>query len=178
VQAKLASNDLSAALPIVLLLESITQKQPALLSSYLPQLKECLASFAGAHSLKTFVASWLCPAFVHMCHSNGWQPNDQLSYQLCPSLLIHAQLVLWRHPRKGGHRRCSEVVKGATLPNCVVLYCDAWWGAVLWCAGLASDTAMSLLLAVWPLCRVRSDLQDFVVMLLRKMMYRQDVDGR
>jgi hypothetical protein len=37
---------------------------------------------------------------------------------------------------------------------------------------------MSLLLAVWPLCRVRSDLQDFVVMLLRKMMYRQDVDGR
>jgi hypothetical protein len=37
---------------------------------------------------------------------------------------------------------------------------------------------MSLLLAVWPLCRVRSDLQDFIVMLLRKMMYRQDVDGR
>lgn len=51
VQAKLASNDLIAALPIVLLLESITQKQPALLSSYLPQLKECMASFAGAHNL-------------------------------------------------------------------------------------------------------------------------------
>lgn len=49
---------------------------------------------------------------------------------------------------------------------------------VLCSAGLSSDTAMSLLLAVWPLCRVRSDLQDFVVMLLRKMMYRQDVDGR
>jgi len=37
---------------------------------------------------------------------------------------------------------------------------------------------MALLLAVWPLCRVKSDLQDFVIMLLRKMMYRQDVDGR
>lgn len=49
---------------------------------------------------------------------------------------------------------------------------------VLCCAGLSCDTAMSLLLVVWPLCRVRSDLQDFVVMLLRKMMYRQDVDGR
>lgn len=56
-----------------------------------------------------------------------------------------------------------------------VLMCSA---APLQCAGLSSDTAMSLLLAVWPLCRVRSDLQDFVVMLLRKMMYRQDVDGR
>lgn len=46
-QGKLASNDLSAALPIVLLLGSITQQQPALLSDYLPQLKECMASFAG-----------------------------------------------------------------------------------------------------------------------------------
>lgn len=27
-------------------------------------------------------------------------------------------------------------------------------------------------------CRVRSDLQDHVIMLLRKMMYRQDVSGR
>lgn len=47
-QAKLASNDLSAALPIVLLLGSITQQQPALLSDYLSQLKDCMASFAGA----------------------------------------------------------------------------------------------------------------------------------
>lgn len=46
-QGKLASNDLSAALPIVLLLESISQHQPALLSNYLPQLKECMGSFAG-----------------------------------------------------------------------------------------------------------------------------------
>jgi hypothetical protein len=37
---------------------------------------------------------------------------------------------------------------------------------------------MALLLAVWPLCRVRSDLQDFIIMLLRKTMYRQDVAGR
>jgi hypothetical protein len=37
---------------------------------------------------------------------------------------------------------------------------------------------MALLLAVWPLCRVQGSLQDFVVMLLRKMMYRQDVPGR
>lgn len=47
VQAKLANHDLNAALPIVLLLGSISQQQPALLSEYLPQLEECLGSFAG-----------------------------------------------------------------------------------------------------------------------------------
>lgn len=45
-------------------------------------------------------------------------------------------------------------------------------------AGLSADAALVLLLALWPLCRVRSDLQDHVIMLLRKMMYRQDVGGR
>jgi hypothetical protein len=50
VQAKLASHDLNAALPIVLLLGSISQQQPALLSEYLPQLEECLDSFAGGWS--------------------------------------------------------------------------------------------------------------------------------
>lgn len=49
-QAKLASHDLNAALPIVLLLGSISQQQPALLSEYLPQLEECLGSFAGGWS--------------------------------------------------------------------------------------------------------------------------------
>jgi hypothetical protein len=154
VQAKLGSNDLSAALPIVLLLESITQKQPALLSSYLPQLKECMASFAGAHSLKISLGCILAVPCILCCSS--FLGITQTKHSAGATLK---------------ESRCN-------LPGCDVLYCDALWGAVLLCAGLSSDTAVSLLLAVWPLCRVRSDLQDFVVMLLRKMMYRQDVDGR
>lgn len=43
---------------------------------------------------------------------------------------------------------------------------------------LPADAALVLLRALWPLCLVRSDLQDHVVMLLRKLMYRQDVAGR
>jgi hypothetical protein len=39
----------------VLLLGSITQQQPALLSDYLPQLKECMASFAGVHNLQRYL---------------------------------------------------------------------------------------------------------------------------
>lgn len=89
-QGQLSCSNLDSALPQVLLLSSICRDQPALLSSYIPQLKDCLSSFAG----------------------------------------------------------------------------------------LSADAALVLLLALWPLCRVRSDLQDHVIMLLRKMMYRQDVGGR
>lgn len=89
-QGQLSCSNLDGALPHVLLLSSICRDQPALLSSYIPQLKDCLGSFAG----------------------------------------------------------------------------------------LSADAALVLLLALWPLCRVRSDLQDHVIMLLRKMMYRQDVGGR
>lgn len=45
-------------------------------------------------------------------------------------------------------------------------------------AGLPPEAAMALLRALWPLCRVRRELQDHVVMLLRKVMYGRDANSR
>ena len=39
-------------------------------------------------------------------------------------------------------------------------------------AFLPPGAALSLLLAVWPLARARRDVQDYIVMLLRKAMFR------
>lgn len=46
------------------------------------------------------------------------------------------------------------------------------------CSKLSSTVTIEPALTLLVLCRVRSDLQDHVIMLLRKMMYRQDVSGR
>jgi hypothetical protein len=171
VQAKLASHDLDAALPIVLLLGSISQQQPALLSEYLPQLEECLGSFAGG---------WLCSAV-------GLPQTSDTSEHLNQTWLHHELISLCLINLKNYFTRGLACLVGVIKAGVLALAsCSTWFHtnmavlccAVLCCPGLSSDTAMSLLLAVWPLCRVRSDLQDFVVMLLRKMMYRQDVDGR
>ncbi|KAK9804377.1 hypothetical protein WJX72_009956 [[Myrmecia] bisecta] len=43
---------------------------------------------------------------------------------------------------------------------------------------MTSSAAMSLLLAVWPICRARRDVLDHVVLLLRKAMFSPDVDSR
>lgn len=37
---------------------------------------------------------------------------------------------------------------------------------------LPPNSALSLLLAVWPLCRQQRDVQDYLVLLLRKAMFR------
>jgi hypothetical protein len=39
-------------------------------------------------------------------------------------------------------------------------------------AFLPATSSLSLLLALWPLCRSRRDIQDYLVMLLRKAMFR------
>ncbi|GAB4818334.1 hypothetical protein N2152v2_005380 [Parachlorella kessleri] len=45
-------------------------------------------------------------------------------------------------------------------------------------AFLPPNAALSLLLAVWPLCRARRDVQDYLVMLLRKAMFSREVHAR
>ncbi|GBF90249.1 hypothetical protein Rsub_03382 [Raphidocelis subcapitata] len=45
-------------------------------------------------------------------------------------------------------------------------------------AALPPEAAMALLRALWPLCRVRRELQDHVIMLLRKVMYGRDPNSR
>jgi hypothetical protein len=42
----------------------------------------------------------------------------------------------------------------------------------------ADDAALALLLALWPLCRLHKELQDHLIMLLRKAMYGRDVGCR
>jgi hypothetical protein len=63
-QGQLSCGNLDAALPHVLLLSSICREQPALLSSYVPQLKDCLCSIAGLSAdaaLVLLLALWpLC----------------------------------------------------------------------------------------------------------------------
>jgi Fanconi anemia group I protein len=43
---------------------------------------------------------------------------------------------------------------------------------------MAPPAALALLLAVWPLCRARRDVRDFVVLALRKAMFGREVGAR
>ncbi len=43
---------------------------------------------------------------------------------------------------------------------------------------LQCDEALALLLALWPLCATRRRLQDAVVMVLRKLMFSQELRHR
>jgi len=122
-QAQLSCSNLNTALPYVMLLSGVCREQPELLASYMPQLKECLGSFAG---LSADAAQASKQRQLHMCQHN----------------------------------------LGRLLGICQLS------------TATCSLFPQVLLLALWPLCRVRSDLQDHVIMLLRKMMYRQDAAGR
>jgi hypothetical protein len=70
-QGQLSCGNLDAALPHVLLLSSICREQPALLSSYVPQLKDCLCSIAGLSAdaaLVLLLALWpLCRCVGCLC---------------------------------------------------------------------------------------------------------------
>ncbi len=43
---------------------------------------------------------------------------------------------------------------------------------------LGPEAALALLLALWPLCRLVRELQDYVVLVLRKVMFARDTNSR
>eukprot|EP00775_Hariotina_reticulata_P011123 gene11123-11277_t len=62
-QAQLSCSNLNAALPHVLLLSGVCREQPELLASYMPQLKDCLGTFAG---LLVAIRGFLCLILQHL----------------------------------------------------------------------------------------------------------------
>ena len=78
------------------------------------------------------------------------------------------QNVCFRNATFGSRVRvCVHHVGGCALQDCLQNF-----------LALPPDGALALLLAGWPLCAARRELQDYLVLLLRKVMFSRDVGAR
>ena len=169
-QAQLASGRLEAALPFVLLLGNIGRQQPQLLAEHGQRLKDCLQNFSVLSPEAAQVGEGCRTACLQVCGllsleaAQAWVWGEGLPAELRRAAgrgCIGGSVRGIRGRGSGGVSACVCLPAGC-LPT----------------PGGALRALQALLAALWPLCQRMRALQDYVILVMRKIMFARDVNSR